>query len=142
MTLDDSGNIYVHTFFLDDTRSHVFRFAAGTTIAKDLHLDGLGRVTGLTSDSSGNLYVAVLDGVIAVYPPGQTRPSRKITVPPSDYFANFVATRGGKLYVAQENPEPSNSSLLEYAGGGSKPVNVLSGYLQAPFSVALRAAAF
>jgi hypothetical protein len=86
--------------------------------------------------------VAVLDGVIGVYPPGHTQAARTITGPPSTYFANFVATRSGKLYVAQENPEPSASSLLEYAVGGSTPVNVLSGHLQAPFSAALRAAGF
>lgn len=142
LTLDDSGNLYVHTLFVDDAPSHVFRFAPGATIAEDLHLRGLGNVTGLSGDASGNLYVAVLDSVIAVYPPGQTRPSRKIGGPPSSYFANFVATRGGKLYVAQQNPEPSDSSLLEYAVGGSQPVNVLSGHLQAPVSAALRAAAF
>jgi hypothetical protein len=142
LTLDDRGDIYVHPFFVDDPPSRVFRFAAGSTTAKDLRLRDLGNATGLASDASGNLYAADAAAGIAVYAPGQRTPTRKIVPPPNNYFADFVATRSGKLYVAQENLEPSSSSLLEYAVGGSEPVNVLSGYLQAPVSAALRAAAF
>jgi sugar lactone lactonase YvrE len=142
LTLDDSGNIYVHTFFIDDPPSRVFRFDAGKTVPHDLHLTDLGDATGLAGDSKGNLYVADSEGGIAVYAPGQTTPARKIVPPPNTYFADFVTTRSGELYVPQENANPSASSLLEYAVGGSQPVNVLSGHLQAPFSAALRAAAF
>jgi sugar lactone lactonase YvrE len=142
LTLDDRDNIYVHVFFIDDPPSRVFRFRAGKTVARDLQLIGLGNATGLTSDANGNLYVADSAAGISVYAPGQRQPARKIAPPPSNSFAGFVATRNGKLYVAQENPDPSGSSLLEYAAGGSQPVNVLSGHLQAPVDAALKSAAF
>ncbi len=142
LTLDAAGDVYVHVLFIDDPPSRVFRFAAGGTTGADLHLHGLGNATGLTGDSSGNLYVADAAAGIAVYAPGQTKPNRKIAAPPNDDFAQFVATRDGALYVAQENPQPSSSSLLEYAPGGRRPANELSGHLQAPVSAALQAAAF
>jgi sugar lactone lactonase YvrE len=142
LALDEGGNLYVHAFFVDDSPSRVFRFKAGKTAAQDLGLVGLGDATGLTSDASGNLDVANAAGGISVYPPGQIKPVRKIALPARDSFAGFVATRSGKLYVAQENAEPSSSSLLEYPIGGSAPVNTISGHLQAPVSAALRAAAF
>jgi sugar lactone lactonase YvrE len=142
MTLDTSGNLYVHTFFIDDPPSRVFRFAPGQTVARDLRLQGLGNLTGLSGDARGNLYVADSAAGISVYAPGQTKPTRKIAPPPNVYLAGFVATRAGELYVANENPSPSASSLLEYAVGGAEPVNALSGHLQAPVSAALEAAAF
>jgi sugar lactone lactonase YvrE len=142
LTLDAGGNVYLHAFFVDDPPSRVYRFAPGKTTGKDLQLSGLGDATGLTSDAQGNLYVSDSAAGISVYAPGKTKPTREIAPPSNDYFADFVATRTGKLYVAQENPDPPASSLLEYAVGGSQPTNVLSGNLQAPVDAALRAAAF
>jgi len=142
LTLDSNGNIYVHTLFIDDPPSRVFRFARGESTPHDLHLQGLGNAIGLASDASGNLYVADSADGISIYASGSTSPSRQITPPASETFANFVSTRSGMLYVAQENAHPSASSLLEYAVGGSQPANVLSGSLQAPVSASLRAAAF
>ncbi|MBV9056569.1 MAG: hypothetical protein JO351_08025 [Candidatus Eremiobacteraeota bacterium] len=141
MTVDAKGNLYIHTSFLDNEPSHVYRFAPGETTPQDLHLNGLGLTTGLTGDGSGNLYVSDAKGGISVYAAGQTSPSREILPPSNGYFDDFVATRGGKLYVAQ-GEGGSAASLLEYAAGGTQPVNVLSGYLQAPLVPALRAAAF
>jgi len=60
----------------------------------------------------------------------------------NNVFDGFVTTRSGKLYAAQGAPGYSQPTLLEYAAGGDKPVNVLSGHLQGPLIVALRAAAF
>jgi len=141
MTLDAKGNLYIHTSFLDNEPSHVYRFAPGKTTPQDLHLGGLGDTTGLAGDGLGNLYVSDAKGGISVYAAGQTNPSREILPPSNGYFDDFVATRDGKLYVAQgEGGAPA--SLLEYAAGGYQPVNVLSGYLQAPLVPALRAAAF
>jgi hypothetical protein len=141
MTFDAQGNLYVHTFFVDNPPSRVYRFAPGSSIPQNLRLRGLGNTTGLTSDNSGNLYASDAKFGISVYPPGQKSPVRKIAPPPNDSFDGFVATRSGKLYVAQ-GAGSSVASLLEYAVGGSQPVNVLSGFLQAPLMPALRAAAF
>jgi hypothetical protein len=77
-----------------------------------------------------------------VYPAGKTAPSRKISPARSQYFDDFVATRSGKLYVAQGEGGSAQASLLEYAAGASQPANVLSGYLQGPLIPALRGAAF
>ncbi|MBV8198961.1 MAG: hypothetical protein JO263_12585, partial [Candidatus Eremiobacteraeota bacterium] len=141
MTLDARGNLYVHTSFIDNQPSRVYRFAPGKTTPENLQLNGLGATTGLTSDEFGNLYVSDAKGGISVYAPGQRNATREIQPPSNGYFDGFVATRSGKLYVGQ-GESPSEASLLEYAVGGSQPVNVLSGHLQAPLIPALRAAAF
>jgi sugar lactone lactonase YvrE len=141
MTLDAQGNLYVHTSFIDDQPSRVYRFAPGQSTPQNLQLNGLGGTTGLTGDKFGNLYVSDATGDISVYAPGHRNPTRKLKPPANGYFDGFVATRSGKLYVAQ-GESPSAASLLEYAVGGAQPVNVLSGNLQAPLVPALRAAAF
>lgn len=142
MTLDGHGNLYVHTSFIDNPPSKVYKFAPGSTMPQDLGLSGLGALTGLSSDKAGNLYVADANFGISVYPPGRTTPSREIMPPQNNIFDDFITTRSGKLYAAQGAPGYDLPSLLEYAVGGSQPVNVLSGYLQSPLIPALRAAAF
>jgi hypothetical protein len=142
MTLDNHGNLYVHTLFLDSAPSHVYEFKKGSTTAQDLGLSGLGNTTELSSDKLGNLYVSDANFGISVYAPGQTTPTREITLPSSEIFDDYVTTRGGKLYAAQGADGFDVPSLLEYAVGGYQPVNVLSGYFQAPLVPALRAAAF
>lgn len=142
MTLDGHGNLYVHTFFIDNPPSKVYEIARGSTTARDLGLSGLGQLTGLSSDKAGNLYVADANFGISVYPPGQTNRAREIMPPQNNVFDDFITTRSGKLYAAQGAPGYDEPSLLEYAVGGSQPVNVLSGYLQSPLIPALRAAAF
>jgi sugar lactone lactonase YvrE len=140
MTLDAHRNLYVHTSFIDNQPSRVYRFAPGSSTPHDLQLSGLGATTGLASDASGNLYVSDANGGISVFAPRQTSASREITPPANDSFGDFLATRSGELYVAQG--QNASASLLEYAAGGAAPVNVLSGHLQAPLVPALRAAAF
>ena len=142
MTLDTHGNLYVHTFFVDNPPSHVYEFKKGSATPKDLGLSGLGNTADLSSDKAGNLYVSDANFGISVYAPGQTTASREITPPPNNIFDGFVTTRGGKLYAAQGAAGYDEPSLLEYAVGGSQPVNVLSGHLQGPLVPALRAAAF
>jgi hypothetical protein len=142
MTLDSHGNLYVHTFFLDNPPSKVYEFKKGSTTAVDLGLEGLGDYTGLSSDKSGNLYVMDQNAAISVYAPGQTVAMREIKPPQGDIFDDFVTTRSGKLYAAQGADGYDVPSLLEYAVGGYQPVNTLSGFLQAPLVPALRAAAF
>lgn len=92
MTLDAKGNLYIHTSFLDNEPSRVYRFARGKTTPQDLHLSGLGDATGLTGDGFGNLYVSDAKGGISVYAAGQTSPSREILPPSNGYFDDFVAT--------------------------------------------------
>lgn len=142
MTLDRHGNLYVHTSFIDNQPSKVYEIARGGTTAQNLGLSGLGAITGLSSDAAGNLYVADANFGISVYAPGQTQATREIVAPQNNIFDDFVTTRSGKLYAAQGADGYDTPSLLEYAAGGSQPVNVLSGYLQAPLIPALRAAAF
>ena len=142
MTLDNHRNLYVHTFFIDNPPSRVYKFAHGSTTPKDLGLSGLGDTACLTSDTAGNLYVSDANGGISVYAPGHTTATRTISPPQNNIFDCFVSTRSGKLYVAQGEAGYDEPSLLEYAVGGYRPVNVLSGYLEQPFVPALRAAAF
>jgi hypothetical protein len=142
MTFDSHGNLYVHTFFLDNPPSKVYKFAPGSSTPQDLGLSGLGQGTGLSSDKAGNLYVADANFGISVYAPGHTTATREIMPPANNIFDDFITTRSGKLYAAQGAAGYDEPSLLEYAVGGYQPVNVLSGYLQAPFIPALRAASF
>lgn len=142
MTFDNHRNLYVHTFFIDNPPSHVYKFAPGSTTPQDLGLSGLGNTTCLTGDKAGNLYVSDAKFGISVYARGQTTATRAISPPPNNIFDCFVSTRSGKLYVAQGEAGYDEPSLLEYAVGGYQPVNTLSGYLQAPLVPALRAAAF
>jgi len=142
MTFDSQGNLYVHTFFLDNPPSKVYKFAPGSSTPQDLGLSGLGQGTGLSSDKAGNLYVADANFGISVYAPGHTTATREIMPPANNIFDDFITTRSGKLYAAQGAAGYDEPSLLEYAVGGYQPVNVLSGYLQAPLIPALRAAAF
>jgi sugar lactone lactonase YvrE len=142
MTLDRHHNLYVHTFFVDNPPSHVYKFANGSSTPQDLGLSGLGNTSCLTSDKAGNLYVSDAKFGISVYAPGKTTATRTISPPANNIFDCFVATRSGKLYVAQGAAGYDEPSLLEYAAGGYQPVNTLSGYLQAPLVPALRAAAF
>jgi hypothetical protein len=142
MTLDQHGDLYVHTFFVDNPPSKVYEFKKGSSTPVALGLSGLGDTSELSSDKVGNLYVSDAKADISVYAPGQTTATREIAPPPNNIFAAFVTTRSGKLYVAQGEAGYDEASLLEYAVGGSQPVNTLSGYLQAPLVPALRAAAF
>lgn len=142
MTLDNHRNLYVHTFFIDNPPSKVYKFTHGSSTPKDLGLNNLGNTACLTSDKIGNLYVSDANANISVYAPGQTTATRTIYTPQNNIFDCFVSTRSGKLYVAQGEAGYDEPSLLEYAVGGSQPVNVLSGYLEQPLVPALRAAAF
>jgi hypothetical protein len=112
VTLDKHGNLFIHAFFIDDPPSRVYEFPHGKTTAKDLHLKGLGDVSGLSGDERGNLYVADANGNISVYAPGQKNATRTVSPPTNNIFDGFVTTRSGKLYVAQGQPGFAPPSLI------------------------------
>jgi hypothetical protein len=142
MTFDRQGNLYVDTLFIDDPPARVFEIVPGSSTPHALALRDRGEHVGIASNERGVLYVADAENGIALYPFGKTSPTRKIVPPENAQFALFVATRAGALYVPNEGLQPDASSLIEYRGPTRHPANVLSGHLQAPFSAALRAAAF
>lgn len=143
MTLDSHGNLYVSAAFADGPRHVlVYRFAPNQTIGKNLHLRDTGVGQGLASDAQGNLYVGGPNQGISVYGPGQTEPNRIIHAPSGQVDGLFTVTRSGQLYVTSYSPSNDPVEVLEYATGGSQPVNIVSSGLKAPHSTALRAAAF
>ncbi|MGA9945440.1 MAG: NHL repeat-containing protein [Candidatus Cybelea sp.] len=87
--------------------------------------DGINQPTGLTTDRSGNLYVAnseVPSGYsITVYPPGSTTPSKTYTKGLSEPVG-IVVQGNGRLYVANFD----GYDVTEYPKGSTTPDQTIS----------------
>jgi hypothetical protein len=142
MTFDQNQYLYVDTLFVDDPPARVYQIIPGNPKVHALQMKGRGRYVGISSDAGQHLYAADAADGIAQYDFQHTMPIGKIVPPSGASFAQFVVTRAGLIYVPNETASPSASSLLEYRGLGTKPANILSGHLQAPFSAAILTAAF
>jgi hypothetical protein len=138
MTFDSAGNLYIGAHFYQKPGTHYFEVLHGTTNYTDLGLNCGAGADGLAMDRGGNLYTGS-NGTICVFPPGQKNFSRVIHNN-GQLQSFFAVTRSGALYVPITIT--SDSSLEEYAPGGSAPVNVLSGHFQEPVGAALRGEAF
>ena len=138
VAIDPAGNFYV----ADLTGAHqntVSEYALGQRAPKRI-LSGLALCCGnrqqahqLALDGSGNLYVANAggcppDNTVNVYAPGQTSPSRTITLPSTECkpFALLLDDRGD-LYVITQTYGPYKGypghygSIYEYSPGATSP---------------------
>jgi len=89
--------------------------------------------TGIAIDSSDNAYVAA-DGIISVFPPGTTQPTRTITEGLSNP-GPLAIDNAGNLYVANLNPSPcGNVTVYDAATGVLE--NTLTDGVCAPVSFA------
>ena len=148
MTFDPSGNLLVAADFFTQSNplamGRVYEFAPGATKPVDLGLKGIGETCqmGVGVDGSGNLFVGSFKRTIAeiaVFGPGQTSPSRKITKGLTDPRL-FSVDSAGRLYVPNyaSPQQPQLANVVEFAPGGSTPVNKISASdLVSPMGTAL-----
>jgi hypothetical protein len=149
MTFDSAGDLFVAADFYSQAnlyaRGHVYEFASGATKARDLNLTGIASTceSGVGVDGIGNLFVGSVKRTgtagIAVFGPGQTTPSRRITKGLTSPVL-FSVDSAGSLYVPNYAPpqQPQRANIVEFAPGGSVPVNTIasSDYVS-PFGIAL-----
>lgn len=138
MTFDQAGDLLVSAEFSTQNNQyrsgHVFKVAPGATKAIDLSLKGIGNTceSGVGVDGSGNLFVgsssANFSTKIAVFGPGQRSPTRKITNGLTSPRL-FSVDSAGRLYVPNDAVpgQPQFANIVEYAPGGSAPVNTITG---------------
>lgn len=136
LAFDPKGDLYATVFFYNVPPAHVYRIERGTSKAVDLNLEDVGNEAGLAADAAGNIYVSNEEGGINVFAPGETAPSRTISVGTQGPYL-FAVSRSGELYVPYQFHE--TNTLLEYAAGGTAPVNTLSGSFEQPVGAALAA---
>jgi sugar lactone lactonase YvrE len=95
-------------------RSHVNIYInASNSKLKRIHV----KPTGLATDASGNAYVAG-DGVISVYPPGSTKPTRTIS-DGVDFPTQLAIDASGNLYVGNLDPTACGSVTVYDAATGT-----------------------
>ena len=114
IAVDKALNLYVE-FSFNNGPSTVTKFAPGSTHGNNLALNGLGQHAGAIGvDASGNLYVAVSSGAIAVFAPHAANATRLIAsglVAPSF----FTVDPSGALFVPNQNFSGFASDVLEFA---------------------------
>jgi 6-phosphogluconolactonase (cycloisomerase 2 family) len=89
--------------------------------------------TGVAVDASGNAYVAG-DGVITVYPPGSTKPSRTIS-DGIDFPTQLAIDASGNLYVGNLDPTACGSVTVYDAATGALENTITDGICE-PISLA------
>jgi sugar lactone lactonase YvrE len=107
--MDSAGNLYV----ADSARSEISKVTAGGVVSHFASLPGL-NPTGLTFDTSGNLFVSANGSIKRVSPDGSTVVTYA-TLPPgfnNNYGLAFDAA--GNLYSA----DAARSTILKVAPGG------------------------
>jgi hypothetical protein len=80
---------------------------------------GLQEPQGITTDTSGNLYVANLHSV-TIYPPGATSPSTTITNGVS-YASDVAVDYGGNIYVTNNGGDSGQQWINFYPAGATAP---------------------
>jgi hypothetical protein len=121
MAFDPQGNLLVAE--QAKLKLQIVKIAPGSSQAVPVNLDLNGNNIngpGMGIDNAGNIYVASSQGgVVAVFAPGQTEPSRTIS-PVGSYGLTSVTSRGA---VYQANGE---STVTEIAAGASGPTNTVN----------------
>jgi sugar lactone lactonase YvrE len=112
---DARGNVLVATLNPLNGTVHVFQISRGSHQPADTGIQGAaGDSLGL--DAAGNLYAANAvnsDGVVTVYAPGATEPTRTYSLGPQ--IADIAVAPDGTLYATTAG----NKGILEVAPGGS-----------------------
>jgi hypothetical protein len=134
LAIDRTGNLYVS--YLGGSRgTGVFEFAPGSTAGTDLGLDVSG-AGALAVDRSGNIIIIDDYGLaIDIFPPGQTEPTRKLSLGGGTAFGLSLNKKERKLYatvivggafIVQQLDYPSGTTIttkLE-TNAGSWPIAV------------------
>jgi hypothetical protein len=113
---DARGNTLVATLNPDPSNGtvHIFRIPRGSRQPVDTGIQGAaGDALGL--DAAGNLYTANAantDGIVAIYAPGATKPTRTYSLGPQ--IASIAVASDGTLYATTAG----NKGILEVAPGG------------------------
>jgi hypothetical protein len=121
MAFDKDGNLLA-AYQLPQERLSIYKIAPGSSKGIPLNVDLTGLAgPGIGTDSTGNLYVgSQKSATVAVFPPGQSEPSRTITGVAA--YGLLTLNRAGALYVAS-----GTSGVSEVAPGGSSVVNFIDG---------------
>ena len=133
MVTDNKNNLYV-AYNGSDGKGHIEKFKPGATTGKDLGITvGFAYDLKLTNKSDLVLGDAAA-GVIDIYPPGKTKPSRSFpTVTPFSFALNHAETR---LYVAPSTPGQGVAvSIYDFQTGAQ--IGAITNGTQSPDGVAL-----
>jgi len=123
LTFDPSGDLLVGILSLEKKDDAVFRLPPGSQTFTNLGLKKM-PAPQIAVDAAGNIYAGGGGDAgirtIAVYAPGQTKPSRKIRLPNRSIGVTaLTVSANGTLYVATQLS--TQRVILEYAPGASKP---------------------
>jgi len=123
LTFDPSGDLLIGIQSLEKTDDAVFRLPPGSQTFTNLGLKKMPAAQ-IAADAAGNIYAGGGgdDGIrtIAVYAPGQTKPSRRIRLSQLTTGVNaLTVSADGTLYVATQ--VSTQKVIYEYAPGASKP---------------------
>ena len=123
LTFDPSGDLLVGILSLEKKDDAVFRLPPGSQTFTNLGLKKMPAAQ-IAADAAGNIYAGGGGDAgirtIAVYAPGQTKPTRKIHL--SQLAIGVTAltvSANGRLYVASQ--VSTQHLVYEYAPGASKP---------------------
>ncbi len=133
MVADKKNNLYV-AYNGSDGKGHVEKFKPGATTGKDLGIT-VGYAYDLKLTQKGDLVLGdAAAGVIDIYPPGKSMPSRSFpTVTPFSFALNQAETR---LYVALSTPGQGVAvSIYDFQTGAQ--VRAITNGTQSPDGVAL-----
>jgi WD40 repeat protein len=115
IVFDAHGNAFVATLNPENNTVHIFQIPRGSHQPFDTGIQGAAGAS-LGLDAAGNLYTAGAvntDGVVSVYAPGATEPTRTYSLGPE--IADITAAPDGTLYATTAG----NNGILEVAPGGS-----------------------
>ncbi len=133
MVTDKKNNLYV-AYNGSDGKGHVEKFKPGATTGKDLGIS-VGYAYDLKLTQKGDLVLGdAAAGLIDIYPPGKTTPSRSFpTVTPFSFALNKAETR---LYVAPSTPGQGVAvSIYDFQTGAQ--VRAITNDTESPDGVAL-----
>jgi hypothetical protein len=125
LAFDAKGDLIVATLAPENNAVHVFSIAPGSSLPVDLGLQGAaGAAIGI--DHSGNLYTAGAPnggGVVAVFAPGTTSPSRIFQLGPQ---INFITVApDGTLYAGVLDQRTGVTGVAEVAPGSNTVTNLI-----------------
>jgi len=123
LAFDPSGDLLIGILSLEKKDDAVFRLPPGSQTFANLGLKKMPAAQ-IAADATGNIYAGGGGDAgirtIAVYAPGQTKPSRTIKLPQQSIGVTaLTVSANGTLYVATQLS--TQHVILEYAPGASKP---------------------